>query len=60
MDDLKPCPFCGDKWPSQDKHCIKVVRCGMCGASGPIENKTRDLTNNEMAAAWNARKGDEL
>lgn len=63
--ELKPCPFCGYKWPFTEKvgggevlkgigiPNIYVVQCGACTAS------TTSKTKEGAIMAWNRRTNDE-
>lgn len=63
--ELKPCPFCGYKWPFIEKvdggevlkivgiQNIYVVNCGACTAS------TKSKTKEGAVSEWNRRANDE-
>lgn len=62
--ELKPCPFCGYKWPFVEKvgsgetaktvgiYSLYVVQCGACTAS--ITSKTKE----NAVLEWNRRAND--
>lgn len=57
MNNLKPCPFCGNTQIKTDP-CSVHIRCGKCFASDPIFSKylVPEITEREAAAiAWNHR-----
>lgn len=56
MEELKPCPFCGEKrylWENTDQDWManKEVRCGHCAALGPPCS-----TWEQAKIAWNKRR----
>lgn len=61
MEDLKPCPFCGNSWPAigQEREYSTFgtiyVYCTNCRASGPSMPSKK-----EAIEAWNRRADDGL
>ena len=54
MDELKPCPFCGDETAMRLFYYNLFIRvkCDECGASSGYRK-----TEEEARQAWNMRKG---
>lgn len=74
MDDLKPCPFCGNKmngFPDytisfkRDNrkrygiyHEICTLKCGCCGCTISQAGATRDEAEIHVSNLWNGRHTD--
>ena len=50
---LKPCPFCGQPGLHPHRHLTAWVRCGSCGAEGPVGTDRAEAID-----AWNRRARD--
>lgn len=62
MDELKPCPFCGEQYVVANfelnaEHSRGFIRCPACGACGP-EVEIKDYWKPDAIKAWTSR-GDK-
>ena len=64
MNELKPCPFCGENDPEIEHmegtilHPAYVVKCGHCGAQAPWSDKGDHVEKwNQRATADNQEAG---
>ena len=53
-EELKSCPFCGDKDPMMRGDEWKYIECYECDGSGPARE-----TEQAAITAWNTRAGEK-
>lgn len=60
MDNLKPCPFCGNEVVRRiGLMGLNFFKCKSCGAVTSFDNDYYNTHKNEAIEAWNRRTNDE-
>lgn len=58
MRELKPCPFCGNEWPTitySNSHGIWVISCPSCDIRFRLGAGEKEKIKERIVYAWNLR-----